>query len=105
MKQVFERLLVERGQERYVLKLFVTGMTNRSTEAVAAIKSLCQDLLDGRYDLEVVDLYEHPELASKQQVIAAPTLVKESPEPARRMIGNLSDRERLKRGLDLDESG
>mgnify|MGYP001344759515 CR=1 FL=1 len=97
----FERLLVERNGERYRLRLFVTGMTRRSTEAVAAIKSLCEELLTGRYELEICDLYVDPMAARTNQVLAAPTLVRELPLPAKRLIGNLDDRERLAVGLDL----
>jgi circadian clock protein KaiB len=98
----FERSLSESGKkECYVLRLYVTGMTPRSTEAVATIKSLCEELLEGRYDLEVIDIYQHPVLARDEQIIAAPTLVKALPAPLRRLIGNLSDRERVLLGLDL----
>lgn len=99
----FERLIVERTPERTVLKLYVTGLTPRSTEAVKTILSICHDLMEGRYDLEVVDLYEHPEMASQEQILAAPTLVRMAPEPRRRLVGNLSDRLRVLRGLSLQE--
>ena len=98
----FERAVAASSQEqRYLLRLFVTGMTPRSTEAVAAIKTICEQHLKGRYDLEVIDIYQHPELAKDAQILAAPTLVKELPEPLRRLIGNLSDTERVLMGLDL----
>ena len=87
--------------ERYVLRLFVTGMTPRSTEAFIAIKAICEEHLQGRYDLEVIDIYEHPELAQQEQIIAVPTLVKILPAPLRRFIGNLSTEERVLIGLDL----
>jgi len=86
---------------RYALKLYVTGMTPRSIEAVAAVKDVCEGLLDGNYDLEVVDLYVAPARASEEQVIAAPTLVRQSPQPVRRLIGNLSDPELIRKGLQL----
>jgi circadian clock protein KaiB len=105
MKDEFERLLIEKGSERYRLKLYVTGMTPRSTDAVAVVKSICDDLLAGRFELHVVDLYEHPAEATESQIIAAPTLVRETPAPPRRLIGNLGDRERVIRGLDLPEPG
>ena len=76
-------------------------MTPRSTEAVASIKTICEEHLKGRYDLEVIDLYQHPELAKEAQILAAPTLVKQLPEPLRRLIGNLADTERVLIGLDL----
>jgi circadian clock protein KaiB len=97
----FEKLLAEPPQEQYVLRLYVTGMTPRSTEAVATIKSLCEEQLKGRYDLEVIDIYKHPQLAKDEQIVAVPTLVKKLPAPLRRFIGNLSDKERVLLGLDL----
>ena len=89
------------AQDRYVLRLYVTGMTPRSTQAFAAIKALCEEHLQGRYDLEVIDIYQHPQLAKDEQIIAVPTLVKKLPEPLRRLIGDLSDTERVLLGLDL----
>lgn len=101
----FERLLGQKKEEKYVLKLYVTGMTHRSTEAVATIKGICSELLEGRYELEVVDLYASPGIARRQQIVAAPTLIREEPAPVRRLIGNLSDRERVLRALDLPVPG
>lgn len=85
----------------YVLRLYISGMTPRSTAAVATIRSICDELLAGRYDLEVIDIYQHPGLARSQQVIATPTLVKELPGPLRRLVGDLSRRERVLAGLGL----
>ncbi|HEU5182817.1 MAG TPA: circadian clock KaiB family protein [Candidatus Polarisedimenticolia bacterium] len=99
----FERLL-ERGpsQERYVLRLYVTGMTPRSSEAVAAVKSICREHLEGRYELEVIDLYQQPHLAREAQIVAMPTLVKKLPRPLRRLIGDLQDEDRVLAGLNLE---
>lgn len=98
----FERSLARQpDSERYTLRLYVTGMTPRSTEAFASIKAICEEHLQGRYDLEVIDIYEHPSLARDEQMIAVPTLVKKLPAPLRRLIGNLSDQERVLLGLDL----
>ena len=91
--------------DRYVLRLYVTGMTPRSTQALAAIRSLCDEHLAGRYDLEVIDIYQHPQRAVDDQVIAAPTLVKTLPAPLRRLIGDLSDTDRVMVGLDLVPEG
>jgi len=88
-------------KERYLLRLYVTGMTRRSTEAIAAIRAICEEHLQGRYELEVIDIYLHPTRAVDEQIIAAPTLVKTLPAPLRRFIGNLSDTERVLVGLDL----
>ena len=96
-----EALAAAQPDESYVLRLYVTGMTPRSTQAVASIKAICDELLEGRYDLEVIDIYQHPVLAKDEQIVAAPTLVKQLPAPLRRLIGNLSDRERVLMGLDL----
>jgi len=100
--QTYEKLLAKpSGEERYVLRLYVTGMTPRSTQAVGALKALCQEHLEGRYDLEVIDIYQHPQLAKDEQITALPLLVKKLPAPMRRLIGNLSDEERVLMGLDL----
>jgi len=87
--------------ERYVLRLFVSGMTPRSTRAVQNVRAICEKHLQGRYDLEVIDIYQQPTLARGEQIIAAPTLVKKSPAPLRYIIGDLSTTERVLRGLDL----
>jgi circadian clock protein KaiB len=97
----FDRLSRTPAEDRYVLRLYVTGMTARSTEAVANIKAICEEHLHGRYDLEVIDIYQHPQLAKDEQIFAVPTLVKKLPAPLRRFIGNLSDKERVLLGLDL----
>jgi circadian clock protein KaiB len=100
--EAFEKLAAGTpAGERYVLRLYVTGMTPRSTEAFAAIKALCEDRLQGRYDLEVIDIYQHPQLAIDEQIIAVPTLVKKLPAPLRRLVGDLSNVERVLLGLDL----
>ena len=100
-KETFEKLLAEpETGARYVLRLFVTGMTPRSLDAIATIKALCKERLQN-YDLEVVDIYQQPALAIDEQIIALPTLIKKEPPPLRRMIGNLSDRDRLLSGLNL----
>ena len=90
-----------RSDERYVLRLFVTGMTTRSARAIKNLRTICDEYLEGRYDLEVVDIYQQPILASKEQIIAAPTLIKNLPLPMRRIIGDMSNRERVLLGLDL----
>lgn len=100
----FEQALLSNGtkqDDEYVLRLYITGMTPRSTEAFASIKAICEKHLAGRYDLEVIDIYLHPALASEEQIIAAPTLIKKLPVPLRRLIGNLSQEERVLAGLGL----
>ena len=89
------------GSERYVLRLYVAGMTPRAGRAIENVRAVCDEHLEGRFDLEVVDIYQQPALAKGEQIIAAPTLVKQLPLPLRRIIGDMSDRDRLLVGLDL----
>lgn len=86
---------------RHVLRLYVTGTTPRSTRAIENLRRVLEAELPNSYDLEVVDVYQHPAAASEHQILAAPTLIKLQPEPVRRIIGDLSDTERVMRGLDL----
>lgn len=87
----FDDAVSRRKGETYVLRLYVSGATPRSTEAIAKIKDICEDYLPGQYDLEVIDIFQQPQLAIHEQILAAPTLVKQSPGRLRRMIGNLSN--------------
>jgi len=87
--------------DEYVLRLYITGATPNSTKAIKNIKSICQQHLEGRYNLKIIDIYQQPELAKKDQVIALPLLVKLSPLPVKRLIGNLSNTEKVLKGLDL----
>jgi circadian clock protein KaiB len=100
----FEALLRKRPADRYVLRLYVTGATRQSTRAVANLKTLCETHLRGRYELTVVDLYHQPEEARAGDVVAAPTLVKERPLPARRLVGTLADTKRVLAQLGLSAS-
>jgi circadian clock protein KaiB len=86
---------------RYLLRLFVAGMTPRSTRAVDNIRSICERYLTGSYDLEVVDLYETPASAGSEQIVAAPTCVRRFPLPYRRVVGDMSNTERVIAGLQL----
>jgi circadian clock protein KaiB len=99
--KALEQTLQNPQKERYVLKLYVAGMTPRSSLAVDNIKKICEEHLQGRYDLEVVDIYQQPVLAKGEQIIAAPTLIKKLPLPLRKFIGDMSDQERILIGLDL----
>jgi circadian clock protein KaiB len=87
--------------KEYVLRLYVAGTTSRSMRAVANIKEICESSLKNRYDLEVIDIYQQPVLVKGEQIIAAPTLIKQLPLPLRRFIGDMSDTERILVGLDL----
>ena len=101
----FERSLAQPpGTEKYVLRLYVTGMTPRSTQAIARIKAICEEHLQGRYELEVIDIYQQPALAKGEQIIATPTLIRKLPAPLRRIVGDLSNKERVLLGLDLREA-
>ena len=86
---------------RFLLRLYTAGPTEQSTRAVVNLRALCEKHLKGRYDLEVVDLFQEPERAAKDQIIAAPTLAKLLPLPARRFIGDLSETGRILKGLGL----
>ena len=88
-------------RDHYVLRLYVTGMTPRSTRAITNLQQICDEYLDGRYDLKVVDIYQQPVLAKGEQIIAAPTLIKKLPLPFRRIIGDMSRHDRVLLGLDL----
>ena len=96
-----ERALEARGDENFVLRLYVAGMTPRSTLAITNIKKICEENLKGRYTLEVIDLYKRPALAVGEQIVAAPTLLKKLPLPLRRFIGDMSDTKKIIVGLDL----
>jgi circadian clock protein KaiB len=85
----------------YVLRLYVTGTTRNSERAIVNIRRICEEHLRGRYDLEIVDISEHPTLAVGEQIIAAPTLIKKLPLPLRRFIGDMSQTDRILLGLDL----
>ena len=93
-------MLDDQQHSQFVLRLYVTGLTTRSTQAIDSIKDICEEELKGRYELEVIDLAKQPELAKEDNIIAAPTLIKKLPLPLRRLIGDLSNRERVLLGLD-----
>jgi circadian clock protein KaiB len=99
--EIFEEALKDSKEKRYVLRLYVAGATPRSTEAIFNIKKVCEEHLKGRYELEVIDIYQQPTLARGEQIIAAPTLVKKLPPPLRKFIGSMHDVDRILVGLDL----
>ena len=100
-----EEALAEAGRgppsERYQLRLFITGLTRRSTRALENVRASCAEHLRGRYELEVIDIYQQPAMAREEQILAAPTLIKRAPLPHRRMIGDMSSAERVLAGLDI----
>jgi circadian clock protein KaiB len=85
----------------FLLRLFVTGQTQKSVRAVRNVTALCEALLPGRYELEIVDVYQQPELASEHQLVAAPTLIKMLPLPSRRLVGDMSDSGKVMAGLGI----
>lgn len=87
----------------YILRLYVAGQSPKSIKAITNIKRICEENLKGRYMLEVIDLYQQPKLAQGEQIIAIPTLIKKLPPPLRRIIGDMSNTERVLVGLDLQE--
>lgn len=89
------------GEKNWRLRLYVAGQTPKSLTAFANLKRLCDEHLTGKYDIEVIDLVENPQLAQGDQIVAVPTLVRKLPEPFKRVIGNLSDAERFLVGMDL----
>ena len=97
----FERFLETLDKQVYLLRLYVTGATPASTRAIANLKAVCESRLKGRFELEVIDIFQRPKLAEGEQIIAAPTLVKELPPPLRKFVGDLSDLEGKLFGLDL----
>ena len=101
LRSTFEHAAQAPPEDRYVLRLYVTGMTPRSARAVKNLRAICDEYLAGRYDLEVIDIYQQPFLAKGEQIIAAPTLIKKLPLPMRRIIGDMSNRDRVLLGLDL----
>ena len=87
--------------QQYILRLYVAGLTTRSQQAIRTVTTICEEQLAGRFDLEVIDIYQHPELAKDEQIIAAPTLIKKLPLPLRKIIGNMADKDKVLVGLDL----
>lgn len=100
--QAFEKALAAPpGAEHYRLVLFVTGSTPRSLRAIRNIKELCEERLQGRYSIEVIDVYQHPDHLKPEQILVTPTLIRKLPFPVKRIVGDLSDRERVLVGLDI----
>ncbi len=90
--------------KRYVLRLYIAGQTPRSLQALSNLRRICAEHLSGKYKVEVIDLIQKPQLAAGDQILAIPTLVRPLPKPARRIIGDLSNTERVLVGLDVQLS-
>jgi circadian clock protein KaiB len=99
--RAFEKATKDQSNLFYVLRLFVVGMSPRSQDAIANVRDLCEKHLKGRYELEVVDIHQHPLSASENQILAAPTLIKKLPLPLRKFVGDMTKTERILAGLDL----
>lgn len=97
----FEKAAAQPDQAKYVLRLYVTGMTPKSTQAIANVRNLCEKYLEGTYELTVIDIYQQPKLAKGEQIIATPTLIKKLPLPLRKLIGDMSNTQRFLVGIDL----
>ncbi|HTQ10103.1 MAG TPA: circadian clock KaiB family protein [Fimbriimonadaceae bacterium] len=97
----FEEAIRRASESRYVLRLYVSGSSHRSANAISQVKSICDTYLADRYDLKIIDVFQQPELAQQMQLLAAPTLIKESPEPVRRVVGDMSDQDLLLYSLNL----
>ena len=100
--KAFEDAVAVDPQGRYVLTLYVSGMTPRSQRAIDNIQKLCEEHMAGRYDLKIIDIYQQPGLAKEAQIIAVPTLIKQLPLPLRRLIGDLGDPGRVLVALEVD---
>jgi circadian clock protein KaiB len=98
----FERALRASVPEKIRLRLYVSGLTPKSTRAIADLRRLCQENLRGQCDVEIIDIYQQPERAIEAQVIAVPTLVKEAPEPLRRLIGSLKETSKVLKTLGFE---
>lgn len=101
----FEAAAAAHGTARYVLRLYITGTTPHATRAIVNIRKICEEHLQGRYDLEIIDIALNSMLAEGEQIIAAPTLIKKLPLPLRRFIGDMSHTEKILLGLDLRVTG
>ena len=103
--KAFERAMAARPTGKCVLRLYVAGASDRSRQAILRARELCENELDGDFELKVIDVYQQPILARDGQIVATPTLVREFPKPVRRLIGNLASTTGLFVGLDLDSKG
>ncbi len=98
-----EKKRQKKGESKYVLRLYVSGMTQRSMAAIKSITKICDEQLKGRCDLQVVDIYKQPDLAKEAQIIATPTLIRKLPPPLRKFIGDLRNTERIIVGLEFQK--
>ena len=88
--------------EKHRLRLYITGQTQRSRNAIRNLRTICEKELGGKYEMEIIDVLERPQLAEDEKILATPTLIKNLPPPLRRIIGDLSDTEKVLLGLDME---
>jgi len=100
-ENTFEKVLQNARDKHYLLRLYITGTSPRSMRAIGNIKKICEENLKGRYELEIIDVYQQPDVATDKMIVALPTLVKELPQPLRRLIGDLSNKKQVLAGLDI----
>jgi circadian clock protein KaiB len=93
------------SSSRFLLTLYVTGSSPRAELAIANLRRICQQDLDGRYELQIIDVLEHPQMAEDEKILATPTLIKKLPPPLRRVIGDLSDKQKVLFGLEVHPGG
>ncbi|MGB9929459.1 MAG: circadian clock KaiB family protein [Methanosarcina sp.] len=98
----FEKALAKAGERKYILRLYVAGMGPKSVQAIENIKRICEEYLPGRYQLEIIDIYQYPIFAEDGQIVAVPTLIKELPPPLRKLIGSMADKDRVLIGMDVE---
>lgn len=92
---------VDRAQVIYILRLFIAGTSPNSVRAITNTKKICDEYLSGRYELEIIDIYQQPEIAEQEQLIAVPLLVRKHPTPERRMVGDMSDLKQVLNSLEI----
>jgi circadian clock protein KaiB len=97
----YEKASQTRGKEKYILRLYVSGMTSKSTNAIENVTKICEESLEGRYELDVIDIRENPKIAKTENIVASPTLIKKLPPPLRGIIGDMLNKQQILVGLDL----
>jgi circadian clock protein KaiB len=97
----YEKAIEARGKEKYILRLYVSGMSSKSLRSIENIKKICQQDLEGRYELEIIDIRKNPKIAKAENIIASPTLIRKLPPPLRGIIGDMLNRQQVLIGLDL----
>ncbi len=100
-KDKSEKALKSKGSDVFILRLYVASMSFKSIQAIKNFNDICEESMSGQYDLDIIDISEQPALAREKQIVAMPTLIKETPLPLRRLVGNMSDKKRVLTGLGI----